>query len=832
MSETIRELQKSAVPHRAAVRRTRDAEPAEQLEVSVYLKPRGPRPGDAPASPVRRETRAELQARRAAEHGGDIGAVEAFAARHGLRVVSAEPGRRRVRLAGSAAQFGAAFGVSLGMYDAGEGEFRSYSGVLSVPESVSDRIESVLGLDNRRVAWPFIAPRAVTGTTAGYRPNEAAAQYNFPANATGAGQCIALLEFGGGYHDSDTAAAFAAMGLPAPTVVTVGVDGVENNPGPSALADNEVAMDIQIAGGLAYEAVIAVYFAPYTIQGWVDAVTAAAHDTTNKPSVISVSWGDKEAAFGPAEMDSLNSALQDAATLGISVFAACGDSWAVNSIAGRPDQVSVNFPASSPWAIGCGGTSIVTSGPAITSEVAWNSQLGGTGGGISDYFAVPAFQAGTALPPSLNDGGVRRGVPDVAANADPLNGYQYIWAGQKIQNAGTSAVAPLWAGLTARLNELRRRNEGTPSAGTIGFLLPLLYQYPSAVRDITSGNNKAPANPDAGYPAGPGYDAGPGWDACTGLGAPDGGRLAALLAGPVRSGTALAATAWFDGTTHVRVFGQDTQHGISQFGWDGDWAPGVSWPGLAPQGKLYATQWFGPQGTLMSVFYQDGQGNLREQRYTAGSWAAGPFVVPAAPGSGIAAVSWNDGNGIHMRAYYQDADGRVREFAYEKDGWWPGAVIAAGAAPGTSVAAAQWFDRNGIHIRVYYQDAGNVVREHCFDTSAWQPGHQFTAPAATPGTGLAAVFWSDPAPTNASHLRVYYQDPGGLICEQSADGGQWQTDRSFAAAPGSGLAAAHWLDITRGAHVRVYYQDPQNVIREQCYDTGAWLTGQFVLPTR
>ena len=145
MSETIRELQKTAVPHREAVRRTRDAEPAEQLEVSVYLKPRGSQPGDGPTAPARRETHEELRVRRAAEHAGDIGAVEAFAARHGLRVVSAEPGRRRVRLAGSAAQFGAAFGVSLGMYSAGEGEFRSYSGALSVPGSLADRIDRFSG---------------------------------------------------------------------------------------------------------------------------------------------------------------------------------------------------------------------------------------------------------------------------------------------------------------------------------------------------------------------------------------------------------------------------------------------------------------------------------------------------------------------------------------------------------------------------------------------------------------------------------------------------------------------------------------------------------------
>ena len=81
-------------------------------------------------------------------------------------------------------------------------------------------------------------------------------------------------------------------------------------------------------------------------------------------------------------------------------------------------------------------------------------------------------------------------------------------------------------------------------------------------------------------------------------------------------------------------------------------------------------------------------------------------------------------------------------------------------------------------------------------------------------------------------MRAFFQDAGGTIDEQSTDSGQWQMDRSFAAAPGSGLAAAHWLDITAGARVRIFYQDPQNVIREQCYDTGAWTAGQFVLPTR
>ena len=812
MSEEIRELPKTAVPHGATVRRTRDADPGEQLEVSVYLKPL--------TAPAARETRAQMRARRVVEHAGDVSAVEDFAARHGLRVVSAEPERRRVRLAGSATQFGAAFRTSLGAYDAGEGEFRSYSGTLSVPGDLGDRIESVLGLDNRRMARPFIAPQAATDTGGGYLPSEAAALYNFPAGVTGAGQCVALLEFGGGYYDSDITAAFEAMGLPAPAVVAVGVDGAVNNPGTFVLEDNEVAMDIQIAGGLASGATIAVYFAPFTVQGWVDAITEAAHDMTNHPGVISVSWGEPEASWGLAEMDSVTSALNDAATVGVSVFAACGDSWATNGSPGR--TASVNFPASSPGAIGCGGTSITTSGSSITSEVTWNGEFGGTGGGISDYLDVPAFQAATALPPNLNSGAHRRGVPDVAGNADPLTGYSYIYDGKTQKNAGTSAVAPLWAGLIARLNSMR------PGSETIGFFLPLLYQYPTAVRDITAGNNKPPSVPDFGY------DAGPGWDACTGLGVPDGGLLGALLASTLRSGTALAATAWWDGNPHIRVFGQDLQWDLSQFGWDGDWAAGVSMPGAAPKTKPYAMQWWSGRDAVVSVFYQDGQNTLREQRYTAGQPAPGPFVVPgAAPGSGIAVVNWSTvGSIIHMRAYYQDTQNTIREQVYENGGWGPGAVIAAGAAAGSSIAAMAWTDPSGLHIRVYYQDTGGTVREQCYDagTGGWQPG-QFTAPSAAPGTHLTGVTFSDPG-SNVAHLRVYYQDTGGLIHEQSADSGQWQTDRSFAAAPGSGLAVARWLDVASGPHLRIYYQDTLNVIREECYDTGAWATGLFVAPTR
>jgi kumamolisin len=127
-------------------------------------------------------------------------------------------------------------------------------------------------------------------------------------------------------------------------------------------------------------------------------------------------------------------------------------------------------------------------------------------------FDVPAYQAGAGVPGSVNaDGRVGRGVPDVAGDADPATGYQIVVNGQAGTVGGTSAVAPLWAGLIARINGAA----GSPA----GLVHPTLYANPAAQHDITSGNNGA-------------YSAGPGWDACTGLGSPDGKLVQQALAAP------------------------------------------------------------------------------------------------------------------------------------------------------------------------------------------------------------------------------------------------------------------------------------------------------------
>ena len=438
--------------------------------------------------------------------------VEEFASDHGLTVVSTEPARRLIKLSGTAAQFQSAFQTTLAHYQDGKLTFRGRSGSLKLPAELHAVVESVMGLDNRPQARPRLVILPAAEVAESYRPNNVASLYAFPTSVTGKGQCIALIELGGGYTPADTASAFETMGLTPPAVVTVSVDGGKNTPSPDDGADGEVALDIQVAGGAAPGARIAVYFAPNTDAGFVDAITSAVHDTTNRPSVISISWGAPESDWTQQAIQSMNSALQDAATAGVSVFVASGDNLATDGV--RDGKAHVDFPASSPWAIGCGGTSIAVSGSSITSESVWNDGNSGGGGGISDLFPVPSFQQKTKLPPSVNDGQTRRGVPDVAGDAAPGTGYRVVVNGQTEVVGGTSAVAPLWAGLTALINE----GASTP----VGFFLPFLYANPTLLRQITDGDNN-PQGSDVGY------SAGPGWNACTGLGVPNGEALLAAL---------------------------------------------------------------------------------------------------------------------------------------------------------------------------------------------------------------------------------------------------------------------------------------------------------------
>ena len=491
--------------------RLQQADLAETIEISVYLKPRHHHQN------IDRE---ELARRRTIDHADDIKRVRAFAEKSGLTVVRVDAPGRLLRLSGTVARMQAAFGTSLSLYEAGGVRFRGRQGTLHLPSDLHGIVQAVLGLDTRPAAQPrFVraSPSAAAAVAGGYLPNDVGRLYAFPQDVTGAGQVIALIELGGGYFDSDTSTAFAAMNLPPPNVTAMSVDGGQNAPSPDDGANTEVALDIQVAGGVAPGAAIVLYFAPNTAAGFADAITEAVHDTTNKPAIVSISWGSAEPNWTSQAVAAMDSALADAVSLNIPVFVASGDNLATDGLA--DGSVHVDFPAASSNAIGCGGTELTSSAGQITGEVVWNDGASGTGGGISSLFPVPAFQTAVTLPPDASTGATGRGVPDIGGNAAPASGYQIVVNGQTAVVGGTSAVAPLWAGLIALLNQ----KNGMP----IGFFLPALYaQAGGAVRAITSGNNRPAGSPALGY------DAGPGWNACTGLGVPNGAQLAALLGGP------------------------------------------------------------------------------------------------------------------------------------------------------------------------------------------------------------------------------------------------------------------------------------------------------------
>jgi kumamolisin len=497
--------------------------PQERFEVTVRLRPAAALPPDAEylRDTLPRQRRYLSRASYAKKYGtraADFAKLRAFAKKYGLLVVAESPARHTTVLSGTAAAFSAAFGVTLRYYTHPQGSYRGRTGSIKIPQALAAVIQGVFGLDNRPQARPHFQLPAVD-SAAGKKRHASAAftapalarLYDYPTGLDGTGQCIGLIELGGGFRPADIDAYFKALGLAVPTVTAVSVDHGTNSPTTATGADGEVMLDIEVAAAIAPKASIAVYFAPNTSSGFLDAITTAVHDTQNKPSVLSISWGGAEATWTAQAMQQFDAAFQTAAALGVSVCVAAGDS---GSSDGETDNLAhVDFPASSPHALACGGTRLVASGQAIASEVVWNDgPTSATGGGISDVFPLPNYQSSAHVPPSANPGGhIGRGIPDVAGDADPETGYHVRVDGQNLVFGGTSAVAPLWAGLIALCNQ----KLGT----TVGFLNPLLYGASAAERlchDITSGNNGA-------------YSAGAGWDACTGWGSPDGAAILQAL---------------------------------------------------------------------------------------------------------------------------------------------------------------------------------------------------------------------------------------------------------------------------------------------------------------
>jgi kumamolisin len=326
--------------------------------------------------------------------------------------------------------------------------------------------------------------------------------YSWPTNLTGGG-VIAIVELGGGWVQSDINAFFQSIGQPAPSITDVSVDGTQNNPnqsvGSSDDPDYEVALDIEVAAASYYAATgQAATIRMYWSQNIDTAVAKAAQDGCD---VCSISWGADEAVWGASAVEQMESAATSATGSGLVVFAAAGDN---DSSDGGSTPANVDAPASCPHVIGCGGTN-----KTATSETVWNDDPGktngeGTGGGYSTVFPVQSFQIGAPPAPAGTKYGTGRMVPDVAGDADPMTGYTIYVHGSTTVVGGTSAVAPLYAGLFASFGR------------KLGFVTPKLWQNQSSFHDITQGGN--------GY-----YNAAPGPDPCSGIGSPIGNAISALF---------------------------------------------------------------------------------------------------------------------------------------------------------------------------------------------------------------------------------------------------------------------------------------------------------------
>ena len=454
----------------------------------------------------------------------DLDKVEHFAQQHDLMVVHRSAAERSVVLKGRLGDLLTAFHAEVQMYHHAVGTYRGRQGEIKLPEELSTIVTGVFGFDTRPSHRESHKQKNVAqngpSVQNGVPATEYASRYNFPnahnSNALdGAGQTIAFIELGGGFRTSDLTVFFKEIGLSAPIVSSVSVDHAGNSPTTPASQDSEVMLDLEVAGAVAPKATLVVYFAPNSGQGLVDAVSAAVHDSQRKPTVISISWGVPEDSLDQQSIDAFHEIFAAAATMGITVCAATGDhGTAVLDAAHWDHKIHVSHPASDDLVLACGGTQIDSNS---NDDVVWNNGKpfdanppgsGGwaTGGGISEIFKVPSYQKDPKPPVSISNGKAGRGIPDIAMCA--TNYFSRV-DGQEGAQAGTSAVAPLMAGLVARLNQAKGKN--------VGFLNPFLYANVAKgiTHDVTSGTNAIKDTVK-------GYDAGPGWDACSGLGTPDG----------------------------------------------------------------------------------------------------------------------------------------------------------------------------------------------------------------------------------------------------------------------------------------------------------------------
>lgn len=453
----------------------------------------------------------------------------------GLTLLQANAATRSVRLSGTVATMESVFSVKLVNYSHMSGNYRGLVGHIHVPGEVTGIVQGVFGLDNRRVVRRRRQPirdsavsKSLSGAPAGmYSPAQLASHYNFP-KGDGAGQTIGLLEFGGGFFADDLRRFCDMVDVPPPIVKPISTDGTSTTAKDGA--EGEVMLDIEVIAGICPKAMLAVYFANWTELGWITALDAALQDGVNDPGVLSVSWGAPEDTdiWTEQAISQVNEALAEAAHLGITVCIASGDDG--SSDADLDGNAHVDFPASSPYVLSVGGTTVAAQG-GTGADVVWKEgdglradNGGSTGGGVSAVFQRPVWQDGLDRIVSVNPGAILgRCIPDLSANADwNASPYLLVVDGSAQPNGGTSAASPLVAALITLINAERGAGK------RVGFVTPVLYQKVGAqavgalgCTDVESGDNIT--SHVGGYTAEPGYDAASGW------GTPNGEELLKAL---------------------------------------------------------------------------------------------------------------------------------------------------------------------------------------------------------------------------------------------------------------------------------------------------------------
>ncbi|HEX6539920.1 MAG TPA: S53 family serine peptidase [Candidatus Dormibacteraeota bacterium] len=518
--------------------RARPLTPHEEqspIELTLLLRER-------PATATVQQTLALLQT---PEHANDRFDTEAVAARHafatadrdlvahwaragGAQLIGEDAATRRLRVRAPASRAAELFGVRLEQFrwqrPGGVVEYRGHLGPVSVPRAIAHAVTGVYGLDDRPIAQPRLQsldqnrPGIVS-----YDPTEIAAIYRYPRlpnDGEGLHLVAGMIELGGVTHAAEVTAAFARLGLPAPEIIHVRVDGAEPSPDPGG-ADTEIALDYQVIGAMTLAMApkarlsIVCYDAPNSERGFIDAAAAAASLTPHRPAAVSISWGTSEDMWSHQGIRGLDSVFATGALRGVTYSAAAGDA---GSDDGRLDgRQHPEFPASSPHVWSCGGTTLLATRDHILSETVWNERLreqGAGGSGVSNVFAPPPYQTSAGIQPRHADTGrLGRGLPDGSGVADPVTGWTVLAGGRLRSTGGTSAVAPMYTALWTLVTALRGRPIGLPH--------PAMYRLGTGgFNDVTQGATGGP------------YSARRGWDAASGWGSPNGVAIARALGAP------------------------------------------------------------------------------------------------------------------------------------------------------------------------------------------------------------------------------------------------------------------------------------------------------------